>query len=104
MGSIVPSALCENVGKPSVLCEAFPNNLWESAFFADFHQVWHFPQRFAPAEKMSAPGSSIKDDWAWGRCLAWRFFGVSINPALSWVGEMEWEKIDESSRLLSRGN
>jgi putative transposase len=25
MGSIVPSALCENVGKPSVLYEAFPN-------------------------------------------------------------------------------
>jgi hypothetical protein len=47
------AGVVENVGKPSVFCEAFPNTCGESAFFADFHQVWHFPQRFAPVEKMS---------------------------------------------------
>jgi len=32
------------VKKPSVLCEVFFKPLWESAFFADFHQRRQFPQ------------------------------------------------------------
>ena len=30
------------VEKPSVLGEAFPNSLWESALFADFHSCGRF--------------------------------------------------------------
>jgi len=32
------------VKKLSVLCEVFFKPLWESAFFADFHQRRQFPQ------------------------------------------------------------
>jgi hypothetical protein len=34
------------VKKPSVVCEALFKPLWESAFFADFHQRRQFPQAF----------------------------------------------------------
>jgi hypothetical protein len=34
------------VKKPSVVCEALFKPLWESAFFADFHQGRQFPQAF----------------------------------------------------------
>jgi len=39
------------VKKPSVVGEALFKPLWESAFFADFHQLRQFPQAFRAREK-----------------------------------------------------
>jgi hypothetical protein len=45
---LIPAAAVPvgTVKKPSVVCEALFKPLWESAFFADFHQGRQFPQAF----------------------------------------------------------
>src|ERR1700675_2170130 len=44
----------ETVEKPSVLGEAFPNSLWESGLFADFHSCGRFHSASRPIEVIFA--------------------------------------------------